>query len=53
MARRPLSRWEAQLAEIEGGKHAVLAPSGLAAITIVDFAFLKSGDDVLIPETHL
>lgn len=41
---------EAQLAEIEGGKHAVLAPSGLAAITIVDFAFLKSGDDVLIPE---
>ena len=41
---------EAQLAEIEGGKHAVLAPSGLAAITVVDFAFLKSGDDVLIPE---
>ena len=41
---------EAQLAEIEGGKHAVLAPSGLAAISIVDFAFLKSGDDVLIPE---
>ncbi|EEO28260.1 cystathionine beta-lyase [Oxalobacter paraformigenes] len=41
---------EAQLAEIEGGRHAVLAPSGLAAITIVDFAFLKSGDDVLIPE---
>lgn len=41
---------EAQLAEIEGGKHAVLAPSGLAAINIVDFAFLKSGDDVLIPE---
>ncbi len=41
---------EAQLAGIEGGKHAVLAPSGLAAIAIVDFAFLKSGDDVLIPE---
>ena len=41
---------EAQLAGIEGGKYAVLAPSGLAAIAIVDFAFLKSGDDVLIPE---
>lgn len=43
-------RLEAQLAAIEGGKHCLLAPSGLAAITIVDFAFLKSGDDVLIPE---
>ncbi len=41
---------EAQLAGIEGGKYAVLAPSGLAAIAIVDFAFLKSGDDVLISE---
>jgi len=41
---------EAQLAAIEGGNHCLLAPSGLAAITMVDFAFLKSGDDVLIPE---
>lgn len=41
---------EAQLANIEGGNHCVLAPSGLAAITIVDMAFLKTGDDVLIPE---
>src|SRR6476646_8819656 len=38
---------EARLAEIEGGKYCVLAPSGLAAITLVDFALLKSGDDVL------
>ena len=35
---------------MEGGKYCVLAPSGLAAITIADFAFLRSGDDVLIPE---
>lgn len=41
---------EARLAEMEGGKYCVLAPSGLAAITIADFAFLRSGDDVLIPE---
>jgi cystathionine beta-lyase len=41
---------EARLASIEGGEHCRLAPSGLAAIAMVDFAFLKSGDDVLIPD---
>lgn len=41
---------EARLAEIEGGSHAVLVPSGLSAISLVDFAFLKTGDDVLVPE---
>lgn len=41
---------EARIAAIEGGEHAILAPSGLAAIALVHFAFLKSGDDVLIPE---
>ncbi len=41
---------EARLAEIEDGKQCVLAPSGLAAIAMVDFALLKSGDDVLIPD---
>lgn len=41
---------EARLAEIEGAKHCLLAPSGLAAIAMVDFALLKSGDDVLIPD---
>lgn len=41
---------EARLAEIEGGAHCLLAPSGLAAIAMVDFALLKSGDDVLIPD---
>lgn len=41
---------EQQLAQIEGGNHCILAPSGLAAIAIVDFALLRSGDDVLIPE---
>ncbi len=41
---------EARLAAIEGGSHCLLAPSGLAAIAMVDFALLKSGDDVLLPE---
>ena len=41
---------EARLAEIEGGTHCLLAPSGLAAIAMIDFALLKTGDDVLIPE---
>jgi cystathionine beta-lyase len=41
---------EARLAAIENGEHCVLAPSGLAAIAMVDFALLKTGDDVLIPD---
>ncbi|SHN39600.1 cystathionine beta-lyase [Duganella sacchari] len=41
---------EARLAEIEGGEQCLLAPSGLAAICMVDFALLKSGDDVLLPD---
>ncbi|MFC4931319.1 cystathionine beta-lyase [Massilia sp. GCM10023247] len=41
---------EARLAEIEGGNRCLLAPSGLAAIAMVDFALLKTGDDVLLPE---
>jgi cystathionine beta-lyase len=41
---------EARLAEIEGGQHCLLAPSGLAAIAMIDFALLKTGDDVLLPD---
>ncbi|TWI69418.1 cystathionine beta-lyase [Pseudoduganella lurida] len=41
---------EARLAEIEGGRFCLLAPSGLAAITMVDFALLKTGDDILLPD---
>jgi cystathionine beta-lyase len=41
---------EARLAAIEGGQHCLLAPSGLAAIAMVDLALLKSGDDVLLPD---
>jgi cystathionine beta-lyase len=41
---------EARLAEIEGGEHCLLAPSGLAAIAMIDLALLKSGDEVLLPD---
>lgn len=41
---------EAKLAAIEGGSHCLLAPSGLAAIAMVNLGLLKSGDDVLLPD---
>ncbi len=41
---------EARLATLEGGTHCILTPSGLAAIAHVDFALLKTGDEVLIPD---
>ncbi|MBW8830824.1 MAG: PLP-dependent transferase [Burkholderiales bacterium] len=40
---------EERIATLEGGTCTLLAPSGLAAISLVDFALLKSGDEVLIP----
>ncbi len=41
---------EARLAEIEDARHCLLAPSGLAAIALVNLGLLKSGDDVLLPD---
>jgi cystathionine beta-lyase len=41
---------EARLAAIEHGTHCLLAPSGLAAIAMINLAMLKSGDDMLIPD---
>jgi cystathionine beta-lyase len=40
---------EERIASLEGGRHAVLAPSGLAAITLVNLALLQQGDEVLLP----
>ncbi len=39
-----------QIAALEGGYRTLLAPSGLAAIAVVDLALLKAGDHVLIPD---
>ncbi len=41
---------EERLATLEGGHHCVLAPSGLSALTLVDMAFLRQGDELLIPD---
>lgn len=41
---------EERLATLERGRHCVLAPSGLAAITMVDAALLRHGDEVLLPD---
>jgi cystathionine beta-lyase len=39
-----------QLARLDGGFATVLTPSGLGSIALVDFALLKAGDHVLIPD---
>ena len=41
---------EERLSTLEGGLQTLLVPSGLAAITLVDMALLKSGDELLIPD---
>jgi cystathionine beta-lyase len=41
---------EERIATLEGGRHCLLVPSGLAAIAAVDMALLSAGDEVLIPD---
>jgi len=41
---------EERLATLEGGSDCLLVPSGLAAIALVNFALLRQGDEVLIPD---
>ena len=41
---------EERIATLEGGRQCVLAPSGLAAIALVDLALLAPGDEVLLPD---
>jgi cystathionine beta-lyase len=41
---------EERLATLEGGRQALLAPSGLAAIALVGQALLRSGDELLLPD---
>jgi cystathionine beta-lyase len=40
---------EERIATLEGGSHTLLAPSGLAAIALVNLALLQSGDELLLP----
>lgn len=41
---------EERIATLEGGLQTLLVPSGLAALSLVDMALLRSGDEVLIPD---
>ena len=40
-----------KLAEMEGGGHTVLVPTGLAAIVLVNSSVLAAGDHVLLPQS--
>ena len=40
---------EERIATLEGGSYCTLAPSGLAAIVMVNIGLLKSGDELLLP----
>jgi len=42
---------EDMVAEIEGGTHAQIVPTGLAAITVPLMAYLKAGDHILFPDS--
>jgi cysteine-S-conjugate beta-lyase len=42
---------EDAVAEIEGGTHCQIVPSGLAAVAVALLAFLKSGDRLLVPDS--
>ncbi len=39
-----------KMAQLEGGDYCVLAPSGLSAISLVNFSFLSHGDEVWLPD---
>lgn len=41
---------EERLCELEGARHCVLLPSGLAALAQVNMALLSSGDELLLPD---
>ena len=41
---------EERLCSLEGGSFCSLVPSGLAAIALTNFALLKTGDEMLIPD---
>jgi cystathionine beta-lyase len=40
---------EERIATLEGARHCMLVPSGLAAIAMVDLALLGQGDELLLP----
>ena len=41
---------EARIATLEGGRHTILTPSGLSALSLVNLALLRPGHTVLLPD---
>jgi len=41
----------ARICELENGYRTFITPGGQAAISLVNFAFLKAGDQILVPES--
>lgn len=41
---------EERIATLEGAKHCIVVPSGLAALNLVNLALLAQGDEVLLPD---
>jgi cystathionine beta-lyase len=41
----------ARICELEGGFRTLITPGGQCAISLINLAFLKAGDHVLIPES--
>jgi cystathionine beta-lyase len=40
-----------RICELEGGHRTLITPGGQCAISTINFAFLKSGDHILVPES--
>ena len=40
-----------RICELEQGDRTILAPGGQAAISLINFSFLKTGDHILVPES--
>jgi len=41
----------ARICELESGRQTILTPGGQAAISLIDFALLESGDHILVPRS--
>ena len=41
---------QSRIATLEGARHCLLTPSGLAAIAVTNLALLQAGDEVLLPD---
>src|SRR6516225_696121 len=41
----------ARICELESGEHTILAPGGQAAISLINFALLRAGDHILVPNS--